>query len=63
MLPDTAPVRKGEELDVAKLAAYLEGKIEGVVGGIEIEQFPGGHSNLTYCVRTGGQEYVLRRAR
>ena len=62
MLPDTAPVRPGEELDRAKLAAYLEGKIPGVDGGIEIEQFPGGHSNLTYCLRTGGKEYVLRRA-
>ena len=62
MLPDTAPVRKGEELDRAKLEAYLEGKIPGVADGIEIEQFPGGHSNLTYCLRTGGKEYVLRRA-
>ena len=62
MLPDTAPVRKGEELDRAKLAAYLEGKIAGAADGIEIEQFPGGHSNLTYMIRTGGKEYVLRRA-
>src|SRR5450432_1478170 len=62
MLPDTAPVRKGEELDLVRLAAYLEGKIASDAGGIEIEQFPGGHSNLTYCVRVGGKEYVLRRA-
>lgn len=62
MLPDTAPVRKGEELDAAQLAEFLEGKIDGVSGGIEIEQFPGGHSNLTYCLRIGGKEYVLRRA-
>ncbi|HEY3740900.1 MAG TPA: phosphotransferase family protein [Bryobacteraceae bacterium] len=62
MLPDTAPVRPGEELDRARLAAYLEGKIDGAADGIEIEQFPGGHSNLTYCLRTGGKEYVLRRA-
>ena len=62
MLPDTAPVRKGEELDRAKLAAFLEGKIDGAGDGIDIEQFPGGHSNLTYCLRIGGKEYVLRRA-
>ena len=62
MLPDTAPVRPGEELNCATLAAYLEGKIAGVADGIHIEQFPGGHSNLTYCLRIGGKEYVLRRA-
>jgi aminoglycoside phosphotransferase (APT) family kinase protein len=28
---------------------------------IEIEQFPGGHSNLTYLVRYADQEFVLRR--
>jgi aminoglycoside phosphotransferase (APT) family kinase protein len=26
-----------------------------------VEQFPGGHSNLTYLVRAGDREYVLRR--
>ena len=62
MLPDTAPVRKGEELDRTQLAAYLSGKLEGVEHGIEIEQFPGGHSNLTYCLTIAGKEYVLRRA-
>ena len=29
--------------------------------GVELEQFPNGHSNLTYLLRTGGREYVLRR--
>ena len=28
---------------------------------IEIAQFPGGHSNLTYLIRNGNQEFVLRR--
>jgi aminoglycoside phosphotransferase (APT) family kinase protein len=58
---ETATVRKGEEFDVAGLAEYLTGKIEGAERGIEVEQFPGGHSNLTYLLRAGGQEYVLRR--
>jgi aminoglycoside phosphotransferase (APT) family kinase protein len=26
-----------------------------------VEQFPGGHSNLTYLLRFGGQEFVMRR--
>jgi aminoglycoside phosphotransferase (APT) family kinase protein len=28
---------------------------------LEVEQFPGGHSNLTYLLRMGGHEFVLRR--
>jgi aminoglycoside phosphotransferase (APT) family kinase protein len=53
---DTAPVRHGEELDTAALARYLN------EDDLVLEQFPGGHSNLTYLVRAGGEEYVLRRA-
>src|SRR5579871_1541559 len=62
MHPDTAAVRHGEELNVAALTEYLKGKIEGVDRGIEVEQFPGGHSNLTYDLEIAGKEYVLRRA-
>lgn len=62
MHTDTAAVRAGEELDLAALAAHLRGKIDGADLEIQIEQFPGGHSNLTYLLRIGGTEYVLRRA-
>jgi len=58
---DTAPVRPGEELDLRRLSAYLRGKIQGADNGIAIEQFPSGHSNLTYLIRANGVEYVLRR--
>jgi len=58
---DTAPVRPGEELNVSSLADWLRGKIEGVERGIAVEQFPSGHSNLTYLLRIDGCEYVLRR--
>lgn len=34
---------------------------ETETGKTEIEQFPGGHSNLTYLLRFGGREFVLRR--
>lgn len=56
---DTKPIRQGEELDFENLAKFLRGKIG--VGEISISQFPGGSSNLTYCVRIGETEYVLRR--
>ena len=60
MSSDTAAVRAGEELDRVALAGYLSDKIEGG-GNLTIEQFPGGHSNLTYLLRTPAREYVLRR--
>ena len=51
---DTTAVRAEEQLDTRALAAYLG-------GDVAIEQFPGGHSNLTYLVKLNGAEYVLRR--
>ncbi|MGZ6143769.1 MAG: phosphotransferase family protein, partial [Myxococcales bacterium] len=48
-------VRPGEELDPAKLAAFLG------VASVSVEQFPKGHSNLTYLVKAGERELVLRR--
>ncbi len=57
----TRAVRPGEELDADKLAAYLDRTLDGGPSSITIEQFPGGHSNLTYLVRRGDAEYVLRR--
>ena len=59
-LTDTAAVRAGEELNLDVLRDYLRGKIEDAER-LAIEQFPGGHSNLTYLVRTPAREYVLRR--
>jgi aminoglycoside phosphotransferase (APT) family kinase protein len=58
---DTAPVRPGEELNVAALAGYLRDKLDDASPGLEVEQFPNGHSNLVYLVRAGAAEYVLRR--
>ena len=67
-LKDTAPIRAGEELNAAALEAYLRERLPASLpdgrlteAAIEIEQFPGGHSNLTYLVRLGGCELVLRR--
>jgi aminoglycoside phosphotransferase (APT) family kinase protein len=62
MLTETTAVRAGEEIDAGALSAYLAGKIEGIEHGIVINQFRGGHSNLTYLLRINGREMVLRRA-
>ena len=61
MFPEVAPIRAGEEIDARTLGEFLSGKAEGAERGVNIEQFPGGHSNLTYLVRAGDREYVLRR--
>ena len=59
---DSTAVRAGEELDLAALDGYLrEHLTESNPAPIKIEQFPGGHSNLTYLIRYGDQEFVLRR--
>jgi aminoglycoside phosphotransferase (APT) family kinase protein len=55
------PVRPGEEIDATALAAWLKGKLLGIGGPVTVEQFPGGHSNLTYLLRFGNSELVLRR--
>lgn len=57
----TKAVRTGEELDLARLDPYLRSVIPGLDGPLTVEQFPGGYSNLTYLIRCGGREMVLRR--
>ncbi len=61
---DTMNVRTGEELDQARLLQYLQMHLpENLKTGqnITIAQFPGGHSNLTYLITIGDNEFVLRR--
>ena len=61
LLDQSAAVRNGEELSAAALGPYLLANLPGTQGDLEIEQFPSGYSNLTYLLRLGGQELVLRR--
>ncbi|GAB4518958.1 MAG: phosphotransferase family protein [Haliangiales bacterium] len=62
MIDNTRPIRAGEELDLDALKAYLSNHLPaGGEDSFAVEQFPGGHSNLTYLVRWGDNEYVLRR--
>src|SRR5699024_3048806 len=59
---DTIPVRKGEELAPNKLKSFLKKNLNDVPEGeLVIEQFGAGHSNLTYLLKTGNWEAVLRR--
>lgn len=53
--------REGEAPDIEKLKNYLSSQLPGFVGELDIEQFPGGYSNLTFLLKASGKEYVLRR--
>jgi aminoglycoside phosphotransferase (APT) family kinase protein len=57
----TSAVRPGEELDLAKLEPFLRNHFPAEAGPLAVRQFPSGHSNLTYSVRLGQREFVLRR--
>src|SRR5437667_12555790 len=54
-------MREVERIATDALAEYLRGRIEVAERGVELEQFPNGHSNLTYLLRIGGRDFVLRR--
>jgi aminoglycoside phosphotransferase (APT) family kinase protein len=54
-------VREGEELDAEKLFEFLSRNLPDIAGPLSIEQFPAGFSNLTYLIRAGDLEFVLRR--
>ena len=62
---EVAPVRPGEALDWAAIDAYLKAHAPGLDGKLNGElsvlQFPNGSANLTYLLRYGAQELVLRR--
>ena len=58
---ETIAMREGERIATESLQQYVREKLEGAAQGISLEQFPNGHSNLTYLLRAGGREFVLRR--
>lgn len=61
LIDSARKIRQGEELDVAKLEPYLLARIPGTQPPLVVEQFPSGHSNLTYLLKLGDRELVLRR--
>lgn len=60
-MQDHKPIRPGEELNWPKLEAYLRSELPNLEGEFTVAQFHGGHANLTYLLRFGDQELVLRR--
>src|SRR5271167_2093569 len=61
LIDQPAKIRTGEELNAATLEPYLREKFPNEPGELQIRQYPSGHSNLTYALRLGERELVLRR--
>ena len=53
--------RPDERLDTTRLEPYLRANLPGAKGPLSVRQFGGGKANLTYLLRFGESEFVLRR--
>ena len=53
--------RDDEQLPLQRLEPWLREHLEGAEGELSLAQFRGGRANLTYLLRFGAREYVLRR--
>ncbi|MET3962056.1 aminoglycoside phosphotransferase (APT) family kinase protein [Marmoricola sp. OAE513] len=54
-------VREEDAFDLDAVRTWLAGHGVHLVGDVEIQQFGGGASNLTYSLRTADQDLILRR--
>ncbi len=56
----TKPVAEQHAFDTLALQAFLEERLDGFRGPLQVEQFKGGQSNPTYKLVTPERAYVLR---
>jgi aminoglycoside phosphotransferase (APT) family kinase protein len=61
MMDEAGAVRQGEELDATRIEAFLQDVVIDLPNGLILRQFPGGNSNLTYLLRFGDRDLILRR--
>ena len=54
-------VRKEDAFDSAAMSAWLSSTVDGLGELVEVAQYPGGASNLTYLLRYADRELILRR--
>jgi aminoglycoside phosphotransferase (APT) family kinase protein len=59
--PELIAPRADEQLSLKRLEPYLRERLPIADGEFLLRQFRGGHANLTYLLRFGDTEYVLRR--
>ena len=62
-MSDVAPVRAADQLDWARIAAHLRACLPDLIDAplADVQQFTNGAANLTYLLRFGARELVLRR--
>ena len=60
-LDEAGEVRDEDRLDAGNIDAFLKRHVPDLQGPPAIRQFPGGASNLTYLIRYGERELVLRK--
>jgi len=63
-MSDIAPVRDADQLDWARIAAHLRAHLPEIAAAAAapvVQQFTNGAANLTYLLRFGERELVLRR--
>jgi aminoglycoside phosphotransferase (APT) family kinase protein len=60
-LPEYTEIRDEDRFDPAPLREYLRDRLPGADGPMELMQFRTGSSNLTFLLRLGPDEWVLRR--
>src|SRR6202790_1407437 len=53
--------RAADRLDTGRLEPHLREHLPGAEGPLSVRQFGGGKANLTYLLRFGDAEFVLRR--
>ncbi len=58
---ETSKVREGEELNIDNLVPYLSVIIGTAIECLEILQFSGGYSNLTYLLKINDLQYLVLR--
>ncbi len=59
--PELIEPRPDERLALDALEPYLRTRLPQTDAPLTVRQFGGGHANLTYLLRFGATEYVLRR--
>ncbi len=60
-IESASEVRPEDAFDVAAVSAWLSGQGVEIGEPVQVQQFAGGASNLTYSMRTPGRDLILRR--
>ena len=61
LIDKAVDVRDDEKIEASSLNSYLSKFIDYDTNNFKILQFPSGFSNLTYLIKSGDQDFVLRR--